>query len=208
MEELMTGEGCVVYSNDGSAQGGMGNYVVQSLSISGVQKNLLTFGIFTDKRETLADLVKCTIQILSAVSAYKYSISDILKMITFIMSDSAAHNLKVMEVCEDEGVENNPFALLCNIHPLMMFQRKIKEFCQELHMIGKNRIKECFLVDIDFHSESFAIKSIKCLLNVICEEYSTWNGCSQFGGHIKPKKCMTISFKDHWLNRLLNCCCL
>ena len=67
------------------------------------------------------------------------------------MSDSTAHNLKVMEkVCEDEGVENNPIVLLCNIHPYMMFQRK--EFCQELHdMIGKNRIKECFLVDTDFH---------------------------------------------------------
>ena len=37
----------------------------------------------------------------------------------------------------------------------MMFQRKIKEFCQEFHdMIGKNRIKECFLADTDFHSES------------------------------------------------------
>ena len=45
------------------------------------------------------------------------------------MSDSTAHNLKVMmKVCED-GVENNPLVLLCNTHPPMMFQRKIKEFC-------------------------------------------------------------------------------
>ena len=151
VKQLMTGETCVVYSSDGSAQSGVGNYVVQSLSINGAQRNLLTFGIFTEKRETLADLVKCTIQILSAASTYKYSTSDILKKITFAMSDSTAHNLKVMEkVCEDEGVENNPIVLLCNIHPYMMFQRK--EFCQELHdMIGKNRIKECFLVDTDFH---------------------------------------------------------
>ena len=143
VKELMTGETCVVHSNDGSAQSGVGNYVVQSLSINGVQRNLPTFGIFTKKRETLADLVKCTIQILSAASTYKCNTSNILTKITFVMSDSAAHNLKVMEkVCEDEGVENNPIVLLCNIHPLMMFQRKKKEFCQELHeMIGKNRIK-------------------------------------------------------------------
>ena len=126
VEELMRGEACVIYSNDGPAQRGMGNYVVQSLSIYGVQRNLSTFGIFTEKRETLADLVKCTIQILSAASAYKYSSSDILK-ITFVMSDNTAHNLKVMEkVCEDEDVEKNPLVFLCNIHPLMMFQRKIK----------------------------------------------------------------------------------
>ena len=73
VEELMTGEACVVYSNDGPVQRGMGNYVVQSLSIYGVQRNLSTFGIFTEKRETLADLVKCIIQILSAASTYKYS---------------------------------------------------------------------------------------------------------------------------------------
>ena len=127
VEELMRGEACVVYSNNGPAQRGMGNYVVQSLSIYGVQRNLSTFGIFTEKRETLADLVKCTIQILSAASTYKYSTSDILKKITFAMSDSTAHNLKVMEkVCEDEDVEKNPLVFLCNIHPLMMFQRKIK----------------------------------------------------------------------------------
>ena len=123
VKQLMTGETCVVYSNDGSAQSGVRNYVVQSLSINGVQRNLPTFGIFTEKRETLADLVKCTIQILSAASAYKYNTSDILKKITFVMSDSTAHNLNVMEkVCEDEGVENNPLVLLCNIHPLICFR--------------------------------------------------------------------------------------
>ena len=113
VEELMTGGACVVYSNDGSAQSGMGNYVVQSLSINGAQRNLRTFGIFTEKRETLADLVKCIIQIPSAALTYKYSTSNILKKITFVMSDNTAHNLKVMEkVCEDEGVENNPLVLL------------------------------------------------------------------------------------------------
>ena len=113
------------------------------------------------------------------------------------------------KVCEDEGVENNTLVLLCNSHPLLMFQRKIKEFCQELHdMIGKNRIKECFLVDTDFHSESFVIKSIKCLSNFICEEYSAkpWNRCNQFGRHIKPKKNIDISLKDHRFNVLQDCC--
>ena len=75
-------------------------------------------------------------------------------------------------------------------------------------MIGKNRIKECFLVDIDFHSESFVIKSIKCPSNFICEENSAkpWNRCNQFGKLIKPETNMAISPKDHWFSRLQNCC--
>ena len=90
----------------------------------------------------------------------------------------------------------------------MMFQKKIKGFCYELHdMIGKSSIKECFLVNISFHSESFVIKSIKCLSSFICEEYSAkpWNRCNQFGEHIKPKKNMAISLKNHRFNRLKDC---
>ena len=107
-----------------------------------------------------------------------------------VMSDSTAHDFKIMEVCEDEGVETNTLVLLCNIHPLMMLHRKIKEFCKELQdMIGKIKIKECFFVNSDFQSEPFNIKSIKCLLNFITEGYSAQlcNRCSQFGEHIKPK---------------------
>ena len=136
----------------------MENYVIQSLSISGVQRNLPTFGKKKKKRETVADLVKYIIQIL-----------------------------------------------LCNIHPLMMFQKKMKELSQELYdLIGKNRIKECFLVDIDFHSERFVIKSINSLSNFICKKYSAkpWKRCNQFGEHIKPKKNMAMSLKDHWFNCL------
>ena len=97
VEELMSGSACVVYSNDESVQSGVGNYVVQSIFVNGIQRNLPTFGVFTEKRETSADLIKCTLAILSASPAYKYSTQDILKKIEFVMSDSTSHNLQVME---------------------------------------------------------------------------------------------------------------
>ena len=38
------------------------------------------------------------------------------------MSDSTAHNLKVMKkVCKDEGIEKAPLVVMCIVHPLMMF---------------------------------------------------------------------------------------
>lgn len=59
--------------------------------------------------------------ILSAASAYRYS-WEILKKIDFVMSDSTAHNLKVMKkICKDEGIEKAPLVVMCIVHPLMMF---------------------------------------------------------------------------------------
>ena len=63
------------------------------------------------------------------------------------MHDSTSHNLKVINnVCERFNVEA-PKSLLCNIHPLMMFQRQVKDVFQSVHdTLGKDRIVECFLV--------------------------------------------------------------
>ena len=55
VEEIMSGDDvCVVYSNDGSAQSGVGNYVVQSFTINGTPRSLTTLGIITETRESLA----------------------------------------------------------------------------------------------------------------------------------------------------------
>ena len=69
----MSGSACMVYSNDGSTQSGVGNYVVQSLFVDEIHRNLPTFRVFSEKRETLVDLIKCTTNILSAASMYKYT---------------------------------------------------------------------------------------------------------------------------------------
>ena len=93
-------ETCVVYSNDGSAQSGVGNYVVQSLTINGIKRSLPTASVFTETRETLSDLIQNTLDILSASCNHRYSSKEILEKITFIMTDSTAHNIGVMEkVC-------------------------------------------------------------------------------------------------------------
>ena len=127
VEEMMKDEcnACITYSNDGSSMNGVGAYVVQSLMIDGAQHALPTLGVFTESRETLKDLEITTLKILSAASGHKYSEQDILRRISFVMTDSTAHNLEVIEsVCEELNVDEIPGTLLCNIHPLMMFQGK------------------------------------------------------------------------------------
>ena len=108
-----------------------------------------------------------------------------------MMSDSASHNLCVVEeVCKDFNVKEVPGSLLCNVHPLMMFNRKMKELCQKLHdSLGGKKLPDCFLVDVDFQRKYFPIKVIKCLSNFICKDFSArpWSYRSHFGEFIKPK---------------------
>ena len=80
----------VVYSNDGSLQSGVGNDVVQALTIDGMPRNLPNFGIFSETRESLSELVKCTLDILCASSGYKYQPCKIVQKLNFVMT---SHNL-------------------------------------------------------------------------------------------------------------------
>ena len=85
-------------------------------------------GIVTEKRDSLADLEVTTLSILSAASGHKYTPTEIFEQISFVMTDSTAHNLKVIEsVAEKLSAETVPKTLLCNAHPLMLFQNKENE---------------------------------------------------------------------------------
>ena len=71
----------------------------------------------------------------SAATGYKYTEAEILKKITFVMIDSTAHNICVMEkVCAEFNIDNDqcPKTILCNVHPVMMFQTKLKELFNEI----------------------------------------------------------------------------
>ena len=210
VEEMMSSESpCVVYSNDGSSQNGTGKYVVQSFTINGIQRTLPTLPVCTESKDTLKDLIIVTINMLSAATDNKYSIKQIFSKVNFVMTDSTAHNLGVAElVAKELEIEHVPPSLLCNAHPLLMMQCKIKELCQQIHDgIGKKRIKDCFMVDIDFHHESFVIKAIKCMTNFINRDCSSkpWNRYEHFTEFIRPKNNLSISLKDHRFNRLNDC---
>ena len=101
-----------------------------------------------------------------------------LERIDFFITDSTSHNLTVMDNVCDWFEAEVPKALLCNVHPLMMFQRKVKEVFQLLlDTLGKDQIVDCFLVDVDFAGEDFITKVIKCSTSFINKDNSAkpWN---------------------------------
>ena len=181
VEEIMNNDTkpCMVYSNDGSGQSGVGNYVVQSLTINGVQRTLPTLSIVSESKNTLKDHYMHTLKILSAASGGNYQEQQLFKKISFRMTGSTAHNLEVVKIMDKElNSKHNPPALICNVHLLMMFQNKIKDLCQQIYdSIGKKRIKECFMVNVEFTNESFILKALKCFSKLINKECFSkpWN---------------------------------
>ena len=127
--------------------------------------------------------------------------------------DNTSHNLEVTEgVCKIFEVDNIPGKRPCNIQPFMMLQGKIKELYQETHnSLGKRRIDECFLVDVEFRNKTLVIKSLKCLSNFISRDYSAIGSMksrihySHFSSFIHPKENYSLLLKDHWFNRINDC---
>ena len=131
VEEMMSEDtiASITHSNDGSSMNGVSSYVVQSLTLNGVQRCLPTFGIFIESHESLKDLEICSLKILSASCCHDYSEKEILQHIKFVMTDSTSHNLDVInQVAEELGAESVPSAILCDAHPLMMFKEKLRNF--------------------------------------------------------------------------------
>ena len=156
----------------------------------------------------MRDLESTTLNILCAAVGYKYTEAQILENIDFYMTDSTSHNLNVIEgLCEQHGVVP-PKALTCNVHPLMMMQKKIKEVFQLLQdTIGGEKLKQCFLSDVDFANDDFITKAMHCLSNFINRDCSAkpWNYYSTFNNFIKPRKNMSVVLKDHRFNRIFVC---
>ena len=139
--------------------------MVQSVTINGKKRTLPTMNIFTKSRESLAELEKSKMKMLSAATDYTYSAKELVEKVNFVMTDRTAHNLKVFDsVCEDLGAENSPTSVTCNMHVLKMFQLKAEKVFQDIHEgLGHAKIKDCFLVNIDFKNQQFIVKALKCL---------------------------------------------
>ena len=202
-------ETTITYSNDGSSKSGVGNFIVQSFIIIGKQRAIPALPIFTESVQGLKKLEKMTLEILPLASGRKYSEVEIYERMDFVMTDSTAHNLGVIqEVGTELGAESSPLSLVCNVHPLMMMQGKVKSVFKEIHdALGTGVIKECFMVDIDFRNDSLFEKALHCLTSFISNEFSSkpWNRQQEFDFFIKPKKNESLCLMDPKFNRLFDC---
>ena len=90
-----------------------------------------------------------------------------------------------------------------------MLHRKVREVFQLLLDTNwKDRIVDCFLVDIHFANEDFITKAIKCLTSFINKDLSAkpWYRHIHFKSFIVPKTNALLSYKDHRFNQLFLSC--
>ena len=102
---------------------------------------------------SLKELHIMTLKILAAAKCGAFSEKDLVERIDFVVTDSTAHNLGVMEeVCDQLGSENTPEAIVCHVHHMMMFHPSVKYVFQEIHdALGNDMIKDCFVTVCIFY---------------------------------------------------------
>ena len=59
-------------------------------------------------------------------------------------------HLHSFQICDDIEVDTVPSTILCNVHLLMMIDRKLKDLCQQIHnFLRKQKISGSSLVEIE-----------------------------------------------------------
>ena len=201
----------VVYSDDGSKKQGAGSFIVQGITVNGKHRPLPMLSIDTETRENLADLKVLTYQMLEKSSGI--SAKDLFSKIDFVMTDQTSHNQKVEElVCEQLDIEEQyreKIHLFCNVHPSLMFLRKLSSFWSEIEArIGQGKIQAVFLVDATNRKDSITEQMIDCCKKLINHDHDhkPWNYSVEFDIHISPNKNMSMTLKDQRFDRLTLCC--
>ena len=108
----------VTYSNDGSAQSGVRNYVVKSFSINGKQRALPTRSIFTESETSLKEMQLMTFKMLAVSTSWEDTEKELVEKTDFVMTDSTFQNLGEIEVCAELQTDRVPdsFSLSCSTY--------------------------------------------------------------------------------------------
>ena len=197
----------ITYSDDGSRKQGVGNFVVQGITVDGKHRALPTLGIERETRTNLAELKLTTFKILEVASGIPAK--KLFQRVNFVMTDQTAHNFEVASlVCEELQIDQLPFHLFCNVHPTLMFNRiLVKCWTKVEEQIGLDKLYSTILVDTTNRKDSVTEQSIDCFTRVINHDFDhkPWNYSREFDESIAPRKNMSQSLKDERFERLTQC---
>lgn len=194
-------ESVVCYHDDGSRRQGAGAYVVNGVTIDGKFRPLQTFNIAAETRENLADLKVTVMKLLSAVSGIDAKI--LYEKMDFYMSDSASHNLFVMDIVSEElGSSHKPEQLICNMHPVLMFCRVLSNTWKDIEIsIGRDKIFANFLGHGGTSSSTYpsvTTQALDCMMRIISRDFNdrSWNYASDFSHFISPARNFAVRLRQ------------
>ena len=190
VEEIMKSDdkSTVVYHDDGSKTQGAGSYSVQGVTVN---KKYFAFPTLSLSRETRTNLASLKVTVMNILSVCGSVPADHLwEKIDFVMTDGTAHNLEVDEkVAEHLGSEHVPEHLLCQVHPALMFSRKLQSFWGEVDKaIGPDKIFAGFAVSLSDQQVSVTQQWMDCVTRLVTHDFDQkpWNRASDFDLFISP----------------------
>ena len=154
-------------------------------------------------------MIQTTLEISFVATGCMYTESQIMAKIDFVMTDSTSHNLGFIQmVCEEVENEYVLSSLKCNIHPLMMMQRKGKQLFQVIHYkIGINEINKCFTSMFISKVNLFHSKPLDVSHPSLIETFLQNHGIDKtILMPLSIQKNESLSLKDRRFNRIFKCC--
>ena len=209
VKELMRDHSAVVcYMTDGSKSKGVGSFTVQGFMINNKWRPLPQLKVSSETRENQAALQKAILNILAEASSV--SAKDIFERITFKITDSVSHNLHVDDlVAMDLGSDHVPPHLLCHVHVVLMFSRKMMEVIEVIEKrMGPEKIYPALLVNATTHHGSVHEQFVDCVMKFLSADFNhkPWNKSAHFSKHIHPKINRAKGFRTERFNRYVFCC--
>lgn len=206
VEQIMKcSETVITYHDDGSKKKGVGSFMVQGVTIDGVFRAFPALPIASESCENLASLKSTVLKILEICSGVPAV--QIFEKITFRMMDSTSHNFGVDElVAMDLGTDHIPEELLCQTHPVLMFNREmVKGYkCIEKE-IGKDKLYSSVLVDISNSDDTVMEQYVDVSMRFVSPDFNhkNWNYSEQFGEHIDPLKNLSVGLMKQRFDRFV-----
>ena len=162
-----------------------------------------------EKRENWSELIDYLLQRLSVLSGEKKL--EFWKCILLFISDQCKINKGLAEaVAQKLGATHKPGQVFCNIHPILMFDEKVKKKWSYLErQIGAEKLFPS-LNYANLDQETFMV-SIQCLDGMMAlispgKSHKAWSRYFDFNRYISPKVNRAYCLKDRRFGQLPALC--
>ena len=131
--------------------------------------------------------------------------------IILIISDQCKTNKGLaVEVASKLGVTHQPGQIYCNIHPILMFDEKVKKMWQNLQKkIGAEKLfPSISYSNLDQNTFTVALQCLDALMRFISPTFShkAWSRHFQFNKFLEAKANCSFALKDHRFGQLATVC--
>ena len=206
-EEMLMKECAII--PDGTGRKVIGKVGGAMLQVGG-RLRVLPFQIMgNETRENWARFIDHILTRMSVVSEIEKK--ELWYSVLLFISDQCKTNKGLAkEVAKYMGLEHEPGQIYCNIHPVLMFDEKMKKVWQDLQIrIGADKIFPSFnYSNMDQETTVVILQGLDAIMRLVSPSYShkAWSRYFQFNKFLGSKKNKAFAVKDRRFGALPASC--